>query len=283
MTIAGRRKVGLKDMAIGKDTEKQLAFGFGALFIVALFIVVFFVPNPTPFQYTVLRIVLALAAAGVAVTFTGFVEIAISGWIKAGGALAVFVIVFFYNPATLAGPLGKIEPTPAKGTADGNAEERTKETPTIPPGRLLVVAPFRARLNDCTKASCDVDFVLKGYDAKGRLRFDAKQEFKRWINGEFRDTSFNTSDRLFFEVPTPDQSESVRFLLYCKADGSDHFLFGSDRTFDWKPWNEKGTPGYGDWLKCGDDSFTASVGIWVNIATARLGEPAVRADPGPPK
>lgn len=91
---------------MNKRLEKQLAFMFGVVFIIALIVSVFLIPNPTPFQYIVLRIVLALAAAGVAGTFSGFLEITLPGWLKAGGAAAVFVIVFFYNPASLEGSSG---------------------------------------------------------------------------------------------------------------------------------------------------------------------------------
>jgi len=84
-----------------KATERQLAFAFGATFVVVLIALAVVVPNPTPFQYTVFRVVLALASAGVAVMIPGFLEVQIPGWVKAGGALAVFIVVYFYNPAAL--------------------------------------------------------------------------------------------------------------------------------------------------------------------------------------
>ena len=84
-----------------KNYEKILAFVFGVVFVVVLLYAAFAVPNPTAFQYTVFRIVLALAAAGVAAMFSGFLTIQVSNWLKAGGALAVFAIVYFYAPAAL--------------------------------------------------------------------------------------------------------------------------------------------------------------------------------------
>lgn len=84
-----------------KSHEKILAFAFGAVFIVVLLVAAFVVPNPTAFQYTVFRIVLALAAAGVAAMFSGFLEMEIPKVLRAGGALAVFAVVYFYAPAAL--------------------------------------------------------------------------------------------------------------------------------------------------------------------------------------
>jgi hypothetical protein len=83
-------------------------FAFGVVFVVALLVLAIAFPEPTPFQYTVFRIVLALAVAGVAALIPGFVELNIAAWLKAGGAMAVFAIVYFYSPAQLIGhPTGK--------------------------------------------------------------------------------------------------------------------------------------------------------------------------------
>jgi hypothetical protein len=76
-------------------------FAFGVVFIVTLLVLAIAFPEPTPFQYTVFRIVLALAAAGVAALIPGFMELNIAAWLKAGGAMAVFAIVYFYSPAQL--------------------------------------------------------------------------------------------------------------------------------------------------------------------------------------
>lgn len=83
-----------------------VAFVFGVAFVVALIVLAIKFPTPTPFQYSVFRIVLALAAAGVAAMIPGFINIEVSAstqlLIRAGGAIAVFVVVFFFNPAQLA-------------------------------------------------------------------------------------------------------------------------------------------------------------------------------------
>jgi hypothetical protein len=73
----------------------------GAIFLILIVAIALFVPNPSPFQYNVFRIVLALAAGAFAALIPGFLEIEIPNWLKAGGALGVFVIVFFWNPAQL--------------------------------------------------------------------------------------------------------------------------------------------------------------------------------------
>lgn len=83
-----------------------IAFIFGVTFVVALIVLAIKFPHPTPFQYNVFRIVLSLAAAGAAAMIPGFINIQVNPTtgllIRAGGALAVFVVVFFFNPAQLA-------------------------------------------------------------------------------------------------------------------------------------------------------------------------------------
>jgi len=84
-----------------KSDEKKLAYIFGVVFVVVLLVIAVFIPSPSAFQYTVFRIVLALAAAGVAAMIPGFLQVQVSTWLRAGGALAIFVIVYFYAPAAL--------------------------------------------------------------------------------------------------------------------------------------------------------------------------------------
>ena len=81
---------------------QQIAiFAFGVVFVSVLLWLAYLNPYPTPYQYTVSRIILALAASAVATLLTGFLQVDIPAIGKAGGALAVFLIVYFYSPAAL--------------------------------------------------------------------------------------------------------------------------------------------------------------------------------------
>lgn len=82
--------------------EQLLAFGFGVVFLTAIVILAMKYPTPSTFQYTVFRIVLALAAAGFAVMIPGLLKFELKSWIRATGTLVIFVIVFFFSPAKLA-------------------------------------------------------------------------------------------------------------------------------------------------------------------------------------
>jgi hypothetical protein len=149
--------------------------------------------------------------------------------------------------------------------------------PLVPPDRLLTSSPFRARLDDCTLKTCDVDFILRGYDPKGRLRYDAHDSVKKWVTGQFRDTAFNTVDKLYFQ-----HTESISFQLFCRLNAGS-WLVGENVALDWKELNEKSDgPAYFVWPTCGNADFKASVGIAVRAAKERLNEPAVKEDPGQP-
>jgi len=84
-----------------KNIEKVAAFSFGVIFVIALLVLATLYPTPTHFQYMVFKVVLALASAGVGAMIPGFLHLQVSTWVRAGGALAIFFIVFFYNPAEL--------------------------------------------------------------------------------------------------------------------------------------------------------------------------------------
>jgi hypothetical protein len=85
--------------------DQLLAFGFGVGFILLLVILAVAIPNPTDSTFYVFRVVLALAAAGFATAIVGLLSIKLSGgrrWqIRAGGAIVLFLVVFFGKPATL--------------------------------------------------------------------------------------------------------------------------------------------------------------------------------------
>jgi len=80
-----------------------LAFIFGVVFVAALLGFVLAVPHPTVEQFEVIRIILALAAGGVAAMIPGLLKLQLGVGanltLRAGGALAVFAIVYFYSPA----------------------------------------------------------------------------------------------------------------------------------------------------------------------------------------
>lgn len=101
LTNLSKRKMTLQEEK-RKRQERLLAFIFGVVFIVVILFLAIFFPTPSEFQYDVFKIVLALAASGVAVNIPGFLAVDINKFIKAGGAIAVFVIVFFFTPAQIA-------------------------------------------------------------------------------------------------------------------------------------------------------------------------------------
>ena len=87
--------------ATGSSWERIAIFVFGVAFVIGLLALAIQFPRPTPFQYAVFRVVLALAAAGIAALIPGFIEVRHREWLRAGGALAVFAIVYFFSPAQL--------------------------------------------------------------------------------------------------------------------------------------------------------------------------------------
>ena len=85
--------------------ETLAAGAIGIVFLSLLLSIAIFIPNPTEFQLFVFRIVLALAAGAFGALIPGFIEVEFKNWLRAGGALALFAIVFFLNPpALITGP-----------------------------------------------------------------------------------------------------------------------------------------------------------------------------------
>ncbi len=80
-----------------------MSFIFGIVFIFSILALLILYPNPTEKQFEIFKIVIALAAGGVAAIIPGSIDLHMRAGAKfilrAGGALGVFVIVFFYSPA----------------------------------------------------------------------------------------------------------------------------------------------------------------------------------------
>lgn len=87
------------------SSQVVIIFIFGVAFVITLLVLAIAFPKPTPFQYNTFRIILSLAAAGVAAMIPGFITLEFSPvidvLIRAGGALAIFILIFFFNPAQL--------------------------------------------------------------------------------------------------------------------------------------------------------------------------------------
>ena len=77
------------------------AFAFGIVFVVVMLGIAIVIPYPTTFQLLVFRITLALAAGGVCAMLPGFLSVTVPAYVRAGGSLAAFAVIYFFNPATL--------------------------------------------------------------------------------------------------------------------------------------------------------------------------------------
>ena len=95
------------------------------------------------------RIVLALAAAGVAAEIPGILQLMIAKWLTASGALGVFVVVYFYSPASLVAqpdsgalgpPLSTLDSQTAVPVA-GKPSEQAMEVEVQRPARRPQLAP----------------------------------------------------------------------------------------------------------------------------------------------
>jgi hypothetical protein len=85
---------------MNKDTQKTFSFIFGVVFLIILLIITVLIPNPTKYQENIFWVVLALAGGGAVAAFPGFIEVKFGNWLRAGGALAVFAVIYLISPAS---------------------------------------------------------------------------------------------------------------------------------------------------------------------------------------
>jgi hypothetical protein len=104
------------------DVKTLIAFVFGAIFIITILVFTAVVKDPSPTAVWTYRIILALAAAGVAAILPGFIDIKYKGFVQAGGAIGVFVLILLAFPAPDAAPK-PASPNPAPPNADAQASQ----------------------------------------------------------------------------------------------------------------------------------------------------------------
>jgi hypothetical protein len=87
----------------GMKSKNQIKIGIvlGTLFLIVMIIIALLVSCPTKFQSIVFRIILSLAAASFSMILSGSINVTAKKTITATGALAIFVLIYFWNPAKL--------------------------------------------------------------------------------------------------------------------------------------------------------------------------------------
>jgi hypothetical protein len=85
-----------------KHKDMYILFGCSIAFIIILLVIAIAIPEPTPSQYATFRTILALFSSGIAAMIPGILNVHLSlsmkNSIRAGGAIAVLVITYFYTP-----------------------------------------------------------------------------------------------------------------------------------------------------------------------------------------
>ncbi len=112
------------------DVKALIAFVFGAIFIVTILAFATIVKDPSSTAIWTYRVILALAAGGVAAILPGFIDVKYKSFVQAGGAIGVFVLVLMAFPTPKPAPE---KPVAAEKTADAQPSQETV-WPTEDPG-----------------------------------------------------------------------------------------------------------------------------------------------------
>jgi hypothetical protein len=111
--------------------ETALAFGFGLAALATVLWLAFRGSELTEPQFEILRIVLALAGGGVGAVIPGFLDLNLKSGgklaLRAGGALAVFVVLYFWSPARWQSSSGRSGTT--MSAPGGVASEEINKSP----------------------------------------------------------------------------------------------------------------------------------------------------------
>jgi hypothetical protein len=154
--------------------ERVAAFGFGVVFVSAMFVVAFYLKYPTEFQIFVFRIILALAAAGIGAVIPGFITLNVGKYVRAGGAMGLFAIVYWFNPSGLVTDFTPFTDSIRRGEAalalDSHTaalEHFTNAAQTRPKSWIPYHGLARVKFRQGNFAAAEADF-RKAFDLQGR-------------------------------------------------------------------------------------------------------------------
>jgi hypothetical protein len=84
-------------------SSSRTSLWLGVILVATILLLIIFIPCPSASQYFIFRIVIAIATAGLTTVIPGVVNLKLTNGITASGALAVFVLVYFFDPASTLG------------------------------------------------------------------------------------------------------------------------------------------------------------------------------------
>ena len=191
-----------------KKATPKTSIWLGIGLLAVILILVIFIPCPSASQYFVFRIIIAIAAAGLATVIPGTLSIEIANGVKAGGALAIFAIVYFFDPASTVA-----------------TNKCTEETFT-----LTVFVHGKGGLEDkILKDQGLVCVYLNSNPEKVRIDGDGKATFT-----EISPTFLNSKVRITIDHPQPYQSTHPDSLYELKKNAVVYLetaLMGADKIF----------------------------------------------------
>jgi hypothetical protein len=200
--------------------ERTAIFVFGVASVVVLLALAVTVPALRPFQNDVFKVVLALAAAGIAALVPGFIQVQYRDAIRAGGALAIFVIVYFYSPTPPANPPDSSSPEPI---ASNRGRVQPASLPTAGAFRPMAGAFDQGRWSECNDKCLFVAGELQIYTHGGSVLTAAK------------DTSIRQDFTYSLRMEVVSGPTQLGFgLVFGMQDVGNYFLFSKRNAGDYR-------------------------------------------------
>jgi hypothetical protein len=204
------------------DINVLLAFAFGVTFISVMLGFAWGVPNPTEFQKWIFITVLALASSGVGAVMPGILNINLP-YAKAGGALALFLLVFATKPAIVkvteqvtATIFPSASPKPVIDSFLKNVDENKLDDAfdQLDPDARTTFAADRAQLKQIYHAARD---PLGAVDSRSEIGVTQQSSPSGYPTGSYRSVMFRTkfaSGQCYAELVTVRAIDSREWKVY---------------------------------------------------------------------
>ncbi|EEW5780051.1 hypothetical protein ACR47K_003341 [Escherichia coli] len=81
--------------------NKYITLSIGSVLVIMSFAFAMFMDNPSYFKIFIIRSTFAVGCAALASFVPGWINVNVKGYVKAGGAIAIILIFYFFNPPAM--------------------------------------------------------------------------------------------------------------------------------------------------------------------------------------
>lgn len=160
---------------MNKTTKSTIAFVLGLILVIGFAVTSVFIPKPTPYQYWVFRVLIALGIGLIidSIAFKGSVKMVHIG-ISAAGSAAIMFVFFFLNPPLL--PTNAITKETISGHIEFQHNNQNKTYTISIVGKDIIAGVTTSEIDSKGNFSIPIEYFSDKIDSQVECFISSKEK-----------------------------------------------------------------------------------------------------------